>query len=238
MIVKTTAKALEFFPNDSQYFEEVLTGVVEMEEDFIEITSDLGTLRINKLPTFTPTVGMKVKYYGKGIGHPIRGVVINDIIFFYRSEEEAKEDHKKYCDELDKKYVEEFEQNKSVMDADYNALPEVFQKRIDRFRSHNKEFRWRYEQYEMFCCKEAIKIATTLKTFEAIKAWKESPQGEQIKLVDLDHGHSGNSFGCATVLAMLYVSKPDMVVDMHGALTPLVGCKDYGCYHDNAAANL
>lgn len=45
----------------------------------------------------------------------------------------------------------------------------------------------------------------------------------------LSDGHSGNSFGMALRLASLYLQNPDLVTQEHGALCPLVGCKDYGC---------
>jgi hypothetical protein len=46
----------------------------------------------------------------------------------------------------------------------------------------------------------------------------------------LDKGHSGNSFGAALRLAYLYLERPDLIAKEHGALCPLVGCQDYGCY--------
>lgn len=71
---------------------------------------------------------------------------------------------------------EEFIQNKGRLDAEYEALPDIFKARIDRFRENNPDFRKEYETYEMFCCTEAVKIA------EAAKAAVES--GENMGEVD------------------------------------------------------
>ena len=48
---------------------------------------------------------------------------------------------------------------------------------------------------------------------------------------DLNEGHSGNSFGMSCRLAYNYLQDEEMVFFEHGALTPLVGCAEYGCAH-------
>jgi len=59
-------------------------------------------------------------------------------------------------------------------------------------------------------------------------SWKE-----QKELIEgLSDGHSANTLGSAYRLAYWLAVNPDNVVLEHGALTPLVGCKDYGCTHD------
>jgi hypothetical protein len=110
-------------------------------------------------------------------------------------------------------------------------LPAIFQKRIRNFREANKNFRWDYESYEMFCCEEAIKIANCLKTEDKIITWAKLDWNEQVKQVPIDEGHSGNTFGCAVQLARLYVAQHQLIEKAHGALANLVGCKEYGCKH-------
>jgi hypothetical protein len=46
---------------------------------------------------------------------------------------------------------------------------------------------------------------------------------------DLDDGHSGNTFGAALCLAHLYLTEPEAVAGVMGALAPLVGSEEYGC---------
>jgi hypothetical protein len=52
---------------------------------------------------------------------------------------------------------------------------------------------------------------------------------EQLKAVPtLSDGHSGNTFGCACMLARLQLECPERVYELHGSLSPLVGSKDFG----------
>jgi hypothetical protein len=112
------------------------------------------------------------------------------------------------------------------MDADYDALPDDFKQRIDRFRKNNPDFRVDYEAYEMFCCMEAIKIANACKTVENVDKFYKS--GNSKLVPDLSDGHSGNTFGCACLLAKLHLESPELVHQAYGAMSPLVGSKDYG----------
>lgn len=74
--------------------------------------------------------------------------------------------------------------------------------------------------------------AGRLSAFGAINS---AANGYQYKLQEevipgLSDGHSGNSFGAAMRLAWLYLEHSELVSQEHGALCPLAGCKDYGCY--------
>lgn len=69
---------------------------------------------------------------------------------------------------------------------------------------------------------------------QAFAAINSAANNYQYKLQEdaipgLFDGHSGNSFGMALRLASLYLSRPELVAQEHGALCPLVGCQDYGC---------
>ena len=179
-----------------------------------------------------PKVGDMAGFYGRGFGSTVRGLAINGVVAYYRTEAEQ---HALDLQEQAKRDTDrraEFEQNRAKMDAEYDALPEVFRRRLDKFRNTNPEFRWRFEEYEMCCCKDALKIAAAVKTVEAVQKFHDATSEEQERLVpDMDKGHSGNSFGFACRLAYLYLTDPELVVKEHGALTPLVGCKTYGCPH-------
>jgi hypothetical protein len=125
----------------------------------------------------------------------------------------------------------EFEKNKAKLDAQYQALPEVFQRRIDRFRTNNPDFRWKFEEYEILVCSQAVVIADALKTPEKISSWKSMGFKKQKRLVPgLSDGHSGNTFNAACFLATVYLEQPERVLEQHGAMVPLVGCKEYGCH--------
>jgi hypothetical protein len=52
-----------------------------------------------------------------------------------------------------------------------------------------------------------------------------------------DDDHSGNTFGCSVKLALLSLEQPEGVVLIHGALSPLVGSKEYGCVPRGSLTN-
>jgi len=145
-----------------------------------------------------------------------------------KTDSQLEEEHKQLVAEIDKKRIEEFEKNKAQLDKDFDNLPKPFQDRIARFRENNPEFRVDYEGYEMFCCKEAVKMAEALKTPEEVQRFSELSCDEQRKLVDFDEGHSGNTFGSAVRLAYWYLKEHNMVSQLHASLSPLVGSEESG----------
>ena len=66
---------------------------------------------------------------------------------------------------------------------------------------------------------------------DGFKSWSKADWKEQQKLVPaLADGHSGNTFGIAVRLAWHFLVNPELVLQEHGAMCPLVGCRDYGCW--------
>jgi hypothetical protein len=239
-IHKITKKSLEIKKTDSNFYEYMLKEVRECDKDSWElISNDGGHICCIKNNNFIPKAGMTARFYGKGFGYPVRGIDIDGHTMYYRTPQQAEEDHEKWCKDQDKERKLEFKKNKKKLDEDYNSLPDLFKQRIDKFRKNNQNFRWEYESYEMFCCKEAIKIANALKTVDAVKNWKDLNWEEQKKLVDINDGHSGNTFGCSVNLAFLYLSQnPENVVRQYGALAPLVGSEKYGCVSKENKENI
>jgi len=228
---KITKKSLKIKETDHEFYQHALEKVKDYDKDLWKLTVDGGSMiTCPKIKNFIPMQGMMVRFYGKGFGYSVRGLEINGCIMYYRTPQQAEEDHIKMCKRHDSEDKKRFKKNKKKLDGDYNALPELFKQRINKFRNNNPDFRWKYESYEIFCCKEALKIANALKTIDEIQKWKNFPWEEQKKIVDIDEGHSGNTFGCAVNLACLYLSKcPENIVKQYGALAPLVGSKEYGC---------
>lgn len=179
-----------------------------------------------------PKVGDVARFYGRGVGFGVRGFVIGDQVAFYRTADEDRERGMAEVIAREEQQKEAFERTgRAALDADYAALPDVFKRRIDKFRSNNPEFRWKYEGYEMFCCTEAVKLATALKTADDVRAFGDLRYEQQKMAVpSLAHDqHSGNTFGCAVQLAYQYIAHAENVEKMHGALAPLVGSEEYGC---------
>ncbi len=217
--------------HEDREYEEVKVAAVQEYGDGWEITREDGwSFCVPKEHGVKPKVGQIARFYGGGIGYVVRGLDLDGQEVFYRTPEQEAELHAQQVREWEAKDKAAFEKNKANLDAQYDALPEVFQRRIDRFRANNPDFRWKYEAYEMLVCTQAVEIAEALKTVDAIRAWKEMDFRKQKRLVpSLSDGHSGNTFGAACLLAILYLEQPDKVVQLHGALAPLVGSKEYGC---------
>lgn len=230
--------------SDSQYEDERLTAVTESADGFDLRFDSMGIGLAKQYDDdpphgVVPKVGDVVRCWGRGFGYPVRGMAFFDgaaggegwRVAYYRSEQEQQDHHAAWVLREQANRLAEFERSgRAELDAKYAALPAVFQHRIDKFRANNPDFRWKYEGYEMFTCEQAVVIADALKTPEALNAWRDLPYEAQRRAVPaLSDDHSGNTFGAACSLAYWYLSLPENVVAMHGALAPLVGSEEYGC---------
>ena len=169
-------------------------------------------------------------------GSTIRGVTLRGELLFMKTEEELKAEHEEWRRKYNEDKQKEFKQKRRQLDDDYDSLPIEFQRRISWFRAHNPDFRWDFEGYEMMVCVEAVRIAEALKTAAKIRQFQKASYKRQREMVpEISDEHSGNSFGAAVQLAAYYVQNPLWVILEHGALTPLVGCDDYGCAHPRPA---
>jgi hypothetical protein len=180
---------------------------------------------------FAPEVGQTAKLYGRGTGYTVRGLVVNDRVVFYRTEAQQEELHRKEQAEREAKKRTDYDAKADDYNRRVSALPPPFTARINGFRNWKPEtWKYDYEPYELFTCEQAVEIANALKTPDEISRFHKLEFVEQKKLVPaLSDDHSGNTFGAACHLASIYLTKPDLIPSAHGALCPLVGCKDYGC---------
>lgn len=195
---------------------------------YISANSSGFYLKKSNIGGAVPKKGDKITIHVYG-GSSIRGVDLNGKKLYYFTDAEIDAERKKRAEAYKKEQEERFEKEKDQLDADFDALPEIFQKRIERFRKNKPTFRVEFESYEMFCCKEAVKIANACKTPEKVKEFKElMSYEEQLEFAEIDDGHSGNTFGCACALAYHYLTEKENVAKEHGALAPLVGSKEYG----------
>lgn len=221
--------------DDTQFQESVIEKVRESGESY-EITHNgawvIGCPKVEGLPA--PKVGETIRTYGRGIGSTVRGIVVNGRVYRYQTEAEEKTAHEQRCREQEAEREQKFADSLPETDRRIAALPEMFRVRMEKFqRDGGHEFRRDYEGYELFCCEEAVKIATALKDrSEDVPAFAKLSWEQQKLIVDLDGGHSGNTFGMACRLAHWYLTRPENVAREHGALTPLVGCESYGCVHE------
>ncbi len=203
----------------------VITEVTESDEHYgISTDQSLG-FGLSKEYGVIPKVGDKIVLHCHQ-GSMVRGLDLNGETVYYKSDEQLERERKEWLENNEKEKQEAFEKNKTEMDADYEALPDNFKKRIDRFRDNNPRFRIAFEHYELFCCKEALKIAAVCKTVEEVKKFRDLDIEAQKETIS--DGHSGNTFGCACILAQLHLESPELVSRIHGAMSPLVGSKEYG----------
>lgn len=228
--------------------EGAIIRIDEGENGWSVTTSDLWTSLLRRdRATTPPKIGDTFTTFGQ-IGYAFHGQALNGKVLWYDSIEDEEAAHRQFLADSEARDREQFEDDRAKLDAAYEALPETFRDRIDKFRNTNPDWRWRFEAYEMMCCTDAVKIARYCSInriateFEGdeptaadnVIAYGRLPHDEQRK-AGIGEGHSGNSFGFAVRLAYWYVSDLGNVVAEHGALTPLVGCDEYGCPHEQPA---
>lgn len=109
-----------------------------------------------------PEVGDRIRVWDPPLlGNRVRGLALRGTVLFYRTEEETRArdeaDAAKENRERKRKYEEE---EKAEFQKRYEALPEAFQRRLDKYRNGpNPDFGWEYEGYELFCCEQAVVYA-------------------------------------------------------------------------------
>lgn len=208
------------------------------------ITADGWTTHLTheRAGLHTPTIGDTFTTFGQ-IGYSYHGQALNGEVLWYQSVEDEEAQRLVEASAAEQRRRDQFAAEQPSMDAAYDALPETFRDRIDKFRAANPNFRWEYEAYELSCCTDAVKIARYCSVnriavredgaeptaAENIEAYRDLPYNEQLK-AGISDGHSGNSFAFAVRLAYSYATDPGMVVADHGAMAPLVGCNEYGCH--------
>lgn len=178
-----------------------------------------------------PKVGDRFTTWGR-IGFPVRGMAVNDHVLYYRTPAEQVIENQKEIDAIKARKVAEYEGKRSEYEARVAALADVLRQRIEGFRAfRGEDWRYDHEPYELMCCEQAQKIAEHFNTGEAIRKFaKLGYEAQKAAFPAMEEGHSGNSWGFSLRLATMLCERPDLAPYEHGALCPLVGCKDYGCF--------
>lgn len=231
---------MEPFPPDDRQFEDVrITNVEPFKSGAWCIGLSTGwSFCVPAESPVVPAAGMAARLYGRGIGYTVRGLFLDGMKVFYRTEAEEEAERVRAAIEHEQAERYDFEKARPDLDRRVAALPEFFQQRIARFRRNNPEFRWKHEAYELFVIEQAVAIATAFEDLrgdpDALRAnmngFRELDwEAQKNSVPGLDDGHSGNTFGAALALAYHYLTRPQSVVEMHGALAPLVGSEEYGC---------
>lgn len=179
-----------------------------------------------------PEIGMTARLYPGRTGLPVRGLDLNGIEVFYRTEEEERERHETWVAEQRAKRREELEATREDRDAKIATLPDPLRERMEGFHERGgDEWRAEYEEYELSICVDAAKVAAALPDADAVRAFHEKGYEQQREIVpDTSDGHSGNSWGMVIRLAHLMHSNPSLVPKEHGGICPLVGCENCCCW--------
>jgi hypothetical protein len=208
------------------YQEEVITAVREDPQGY-EIMMGSLAFYISKVYRVEPKVGDTIRLYGKGLGYPIRGVDINGKELYYRTPAQEQERFRQEQIKEDERKEKVMEDTQHKRDARLMQLPSEFVQRIEKFRGM-PNFQRDLEPYELFVCEQAVAIAGRLRNAQAVEKFRGLSWDNQKALVpELNDGHSGNSFGAACYLATLYLTRPEQVKNVRGALSPIVGSKPY-----------
>src|SRR3989344_4236961 len=119
--------------NDSEYLDMRICSVEALSDVWSIIVEDDWVFWVAKEWGVEPHSGDIARFYCKGVGFPIRGLDINGRECYYRTPEEEADRHTQWVTDNEIKNKAEFEQNRASLDAQYDALPAVFKRRIDKF---------------------------------------------------------------------------------------------------------
>lgn len=133
---------------DTNYESNILTRVEEHSESY-SLGFDFWSIGMPKMGV-VPKIGDSVKLYGRGAGFPVRGLVINEQVVYYRTAEKQEEYQLLLAERYNLNKKLKYFVQRSSLESKFLALPEVFQRRITRLRSNNPDFRWQGERYELF----------------------------------------------------------------------------------------
>lgn len=172
---------------------------------------------------YEPHVGSKMLQYTRNLSC-VLGLVIDGHVFRYKTFEQDRLEMMAQKEQRRAQERAKFPEH----DAAIAKLPEIFQQRIKKFQ-RAPYFREDLEPYEIFVCEQAVHFAERLKTVKKLLIWYRLSYGHQVKFMpELEEaGHSGNTFGAACLMARLFLEKPEKLLEMPGALAPLVGSDAY-----------
>lgn len=253
---------LAIYPSDTEFQSHVVESVERCDGGFLIRFEDCLHLFVtSEHCSVQPQKGEPAKLYGKGFGYQVRGVVIGDRVYRYRTSEQAEQDRDEENRRKQEKRLQELNLKRPEYARRIAALPLPLQKRLFWFQHTvlplpmqlRERLEWRrdHEAYELFVCEQAAIVAKwmaerepvfppTAKSVddraEVIKAMARELRDDfdLAKRIGMDPDHSGNTMSAAIYLgAALHNGESadaPPIWKHHGALCPLAGCDDYGCF--------
>lgn len=155
-----------------------------------------------------PNVGEWARFYGEGVGYPVRGIVVGARVYRYQSQTEVRRQAEAALVERRAAAAARFEAQRVQFEQDVAALPEPLRQRMARLME-NPEWAPEFGAYELFVCQEAALFAEVLKTPEAVKTFSEMSVDAQVARVSaMSEGHSAATFRAACSLAYTMLQAP------------------------------
>lgn len=217
--------------SDEGYREEEIAKVSKIDGGF-ELQLKSGLCFSYEGTQVIPFPGMLARFYGEGLGYPVRGLFVDGKKVFYRTDAEESQRKERMKRERLEKMNREFPTVRENLEARIAKLPEAFQERIRGFTERLPDWLMLFGQYEVFCLECAVALVKHCKTLEGLKEFHALQTDDMEKaLPELRISeHTGNTFGFSMAMASLLVANQDRAIYLaHGALCPLTGCEDYGC---------
>lgn len=269
-IIKNPARALSIsnayldnygkFPEksvDTEYEDKLISQVSNEGNGWVFRTSKVsGCIWVDKENDHDiPKVGQLVRIYHLGhigIGSVVRGLDLEGKHCRYQTYEMLINQYFKHIKDEKILQQQKFEEEKELLDKQFKLLPAVFQRRIERFRFNNEDFRWKYESIELELSGQAVALARYLHKqtgtkFPIGKIPIDKREAYNANIVDkanhffslpniimqhlvseLDDVHSGNSLAHVHLLSVLYLTDPKKMVKVNGCLSCIVGSEAFG----------
>lgn len=108
-----------------------------------------------------PAVGNRIRVWSNGsMNHGVSLWRSNRTLIpvYYKTKQERDVEHGYWVAEHQRKQRSDFAAQQAELDAQFEALPPDLQRRIQRFRDEDPDFRWREEAYEMAACAEGGRL--------------------------------------------------------------------------------
>ena len=202
--------------DDLEYQDRTISSVTREPGGWVIGSTDgWGAFFVPDSSPVEPKPGMSVRFYGRGLGYTVRGLLLDGRIVYYRTADEDAAKARREAEERDRESRYDAERGRADMDRRVAALPAPLRDRIAAFRRNNPDFWLRFEGYEMAVCEQAARGVDA----------------------EIDPDLSGNQAGCAALLAKPLWDEPSRIAAVHGAMCPLTGCREYGCVPADESTN-
>lgn len=222
--------------SDTDFMEDYIISISEESDSGCSVEFDKDPQATSGWSIFVqkydgiPKIGDIIRLYGKGIGYTVRGIVIDGVVVRYDTEAFAEQKRLEDNKAQEEKQKLDYLEKKDEYSKRIATLPKPFQEKIEGHMRRRDDFSWKNLSYELFVCEEAVKIVKHFGNAEEIRAYSKLGHKEQEKILALDEGHSGNTFGAAVSHAVIYKLDVDWVSRAHAAIHVIVGCEEAGCW--------